>query len=107
MSKAKRFNSNKAPIYLVPADAVIEEAKVWGLGREKYGKDENDSTKENWERLWGDDTIEVVLNSLLRHTYSIKAGEVNDEESGLQHAAHIRCNAAMLIRYFNEIKVKK
>ena len=64
-------------------------------GAEKYDRN-------NWKKLWGDQTVEVVMASLLRHAFAIQKGEMLDEESGLPHAAHIRCNAAMLIRYYKE-----
>jgi hypothetical protein len=91
---AKRFNADKVDYTLVPTDALTEEAKVWMAGEKKYGRD-------NWQKLWGSDTVAVVLASLLRHAYAIQSGESHDAETGFQHAAHIRCNAAMLVRYFN------
>jgi hypothetical protein len=90
--KAKRFNSGKVDLSLLPVDACMEEAKVWMSGADKYGRN-------NWEKLWGDDTTNVVMASLLRHAFAILAGETHDPESGLLHAAHLRCNAAMLIKY--------
>ena len=91
---AKRYNSGKIDLTLIPVDAQRAEAEVWAKGAEKYGRG-------NWEKLWGKDTVSVVLASLLRHATAIQDGEINDPETGLQHAAHIRSNAAMLIRYFN------
>ena len=91
---AKRFNTGKPRVGLVPADAILEEAKVWTAGAAKYGD-------YNWEKLWGGSTVAVVMDSLLRHAMAIQQGESHDSETGYQHAAHIRCNAAMLIRYFN------
>lgn len=99
MSDAKRYNENKVDYTLVPTDALREEARVWMAGEVKYGR-------SNWEKLWGDNTVSVVLASLLRHAYAIQQGQSHDLESGLQHAAHIRCNAAMLVRYFNNLKPK-
>ncbi len=91
---AKRYNAGKPELSLIPHDAEAEEARVWMEGAKKYGRN-------NWKKLWGEDTVHTVLDSLLRHVNAIKQGEVYDEESRCQHAAHIRCNAAMLIRYFN------
>lgn len=91
---AKRDNLGKIDFTLIPLDAEEEEALVWMSGEQKYGR-------SNWEKLWGDQTLEVVMQSLLRHANALRRGEVRDQETGLQHAAHIRCNAAMLIRYFN------
>lgn len=96
---AKRYNSGKPELVdifkYIPQDAMLEEAAVWKMGAEKYGMN-------NWEKLWGDDTVKVVMSSLLRHAEAIVRGEINDKESGKQHAAHIRCNAAMLLRYFSK-----
>jgi len=94
---AKRFNDGKVDYTMVPLDALTEEARVWMAGEAKYGRD-------NWTKLWGEDTVNVVLASLLRHAYAIQSGEENDPESGLQHAGHIRANAAMLVRHFNSIR---
>lgn len=93
-SKATRFNEGKIDFTLLPIDALEEEAKVWMMGEVKYGR-------TNWTKLWGDDTIEVVMASLLRHAFAILKGEYLDKESGLHHGAHLRANAAMLIRYYN------
>ena len=92
---AKRYNQSKIDYTLIPTSAQAEEARVWAMGATKYGRN-------NWKQLWGDKTVEVVMASLLRHVYAILEGEVIDIESGHQHAAHIRCNAAMLIEYFSQ-----
>lgn len=97
--KAKRNNKGKVDMTLLPTDALRAEARVWMHGEQEYGRD-------NWQKLWGDDTINVVMASLLRHAFAIMDGEVYDEKSGEQHAAHIRCNAAMLIRYFSSSSEK-
>lgn len=100
---ADRFNDDKPQLSkifeYIPEDALLEEAAVWESGAKKYGK-------HNWEKLWGEDTPHIVMDSLLRHVASIVNGESHDKESGLQHAAHVRCNAAMLIRYFTKVKDK-
>lgn len=96
---ATRYNSNKPELSnifkYIPMDSLLEEAEVWKMGAEKYGM-------YNWEKLWGDDTVKVVSDSLLRHLNAIIQGESHDKESGKQHAAHIRANAAMLLRYFSK-----
>lgn len=89
---ALRFNQNKVDLTLLPAEACEQECRVWMMGEKKYGR-------YNWKKLWGPKTVEVAMASLLRHAFAILEGEVNDEESGLDHAAHIRCNAAMILEY--------
>lgn len=93
LSRAARHNQGKIDFTLLPIDALEAEARVWMLGEAKYGRD-------NWQKLWGDDTCTVVMQSLLRHAFAIVRGELLDRESGEHHAAHIRCNAAMLIRHY-------
>lgn len=95
--KAKRFNKGKIDFTLLPVDSLEAEARVWTKGMEKYGR-------RNWEKLWGEDTVEVACASALRHIYSILKGEHIDSETGEPHAAHVRCNMAMLIRHLNEEK---
>ncbi len=90
---ANRFNADKIDLSLLPVKACEEEAKVWMMGEKKYGR-------YNWQKLWGDKTTGVAMASLLRHAFAILDGEVTDKESGLYHAAHIRCNAAMLIEHY-------
>ena len=95
-NKAIRANQGKINYTLIPAAAQTEEAKVWMFGEGKYGRD-------NWRKLWGSETTNVVLASLLRHALAIQQGEVSDPESGLSHAAHIRANAAMLIEHYSNL----
>ena len=97
VEKAKRFNQGKTDFTLIPISAREEEARVWMLGEEKYGRD-------NWRKFWGDDTIKVILQSAYRHLAAIEQGEYIDSESGHQHAAHVRCNMAMIIEYLGQKK---
>lgn len=94
---ALRFNSNKVELTRIPIDAQLEEARVWMKGSIKYPDVAVDMA--NWEKLWGDRTLKICMDSLLRHAAAIMQGESNDPETGLLHAAHIRANAAMIIRY--------
>jgi hypothetical protein len=89
---ALRYNTGKVDFTLVPLDALEAEARVWMAGEKKYGRD-------NWTKLWAEDTINVVSASTLRHLFALMRGETHDPETGETHAAHIRCNAAMLHRY--------
>ena len=89
---AKRFNSGKVDMTLLPTAAMRAEARVWMKGEEKYGRD-------NWTKLWGEDTINLCMACALRHSTAIMDGELIDEESGQPHAAHIKCNMSMIIHY--------
>ena len=94
---ALRFNEGKTDYTLIPVEAQRQEAAVWKLGTEKYGKD-------NWKKLWGDESIHVIMASLMRHANAILEGELFDSESELPHAAHIRCNAAMILEYMKRLQ---
>lgn len=88
--EGKRHNTGKVDLSLLVPEAVEAECKVWMSGVEKYGR-------FNWKRgmPWT-----TVLGCLLRHTFAILRGEDIDPESGELHAAHIKCNATMLIYYY-------
>lgn len=90
----KRFNSGKARVELLVPEAMEAEAKVWAMGAEKYGE-------YNWQKgmKWT-----IVIGCLLRHIFAIMRGEDIDKESGQLHAAHIKCNASMLIYYHTHFK---
>ena len=89
---ATRYNDNKPDLTYLPKIACEQEALVWEFGAKKY-------SRNNWKKLLGDKTYEVANASLLRHAFAIANGELIDKESGLPHAAHIRCNAAMILEY--------
>jgi hypothetical protein len=88
--RALRHNSGKIRYDLIPPLANREYAKVWTQALEKY--DEG-----NWEK--GMPWTEVIA-SAMRHLEAIRIGEDIDEESGLLHASHLQCNAAMLTEYY-------
>lgn len=91
--QARRDNKGKIDLTMLPVKALEQESLVWMAGEQKYGRD-------NWKKLWGDRTIDVVMASLLRHSLRILEGESRDSETNLYHAAHIRANAAMLIEWY-------
>lgn len=76
-------------VQYMPERALVETTKVWEFGAKKYSKD-------NWRKgmKWS-----RVLKSLLRHAIAIGLGQFKDPETGLPHAAHIMCNACMLLEY--------
>jgi hypothetical protein len=59
---------------------------VWSFGAKKY-------QTHNWRKGL---TFLRILSALLRHAFAILRGEDRDPETGLLHAAHIRCCAGML-----------
>lgn len=94
-TQATRDNKGKVDLTYLPREALEQEARVWEFGATKYGRD-------NWTKLWGDDTIRVCMASAMRHMLAINSGELLDPESGLPHASHIRCNMAMILEYMKE-----
>ena len=85
-----RYNSDKLRYDLIPPLANRECAKVWTESLGKY-------PENNWEKgmPWSE-----VIASAMRHLEAIRLGEDIDAESGLLHAAHLQCNAAMLTEYY-------
>lgn len=93
---AIRHNSGKVDLSLLPRVAALEECKVWMHGEQKYGR-------SNWERLWGDKTVEVAGASAMRHLMDLLDGRMFDEETGLPNAAHVRCNMAMILQHMADV----
>ena len=86
---ASHQDSNKPRMELLPAAALTEWARAMTFGATKYG-DHNWRKGMAWTR---------VLGSLSRHLTSFMAGEDRDPESGVNHMAHVMCNAAFLLHY--------
>lgn len=93
--QAMRFNNNKIDLTYLPPNACKEWAKVFMGGAEKYERD-------NWKKMWGEDTIQVCMASLLRHVMAIQSGELIDPELGTAHAGNIMWNAAVIIEYMTQ-----
>lgn len=96
--KGLRYNTNKPKWSLVDFKSLESMVRVLEYGVEKYTvRDENGEVvtngKDNWKK--GMITSEVA-ESLLRHTFALLRGEINDPESGLPHIGHIMCNAMFL-----------
>lgn len=84
-----KYDFDKPAMGLIPQKALEEEGKVWGFGAKKYGT-------HNWRK--GLSTLRIC-GAIMRHTAAIMGGQDTDPESGLPHAAHVRCCAAMLIEF--------
>lgn len=81
-----RFNKGKLKWSLVEFDSLEDMVRVLEFGAEKYDA-------HNWKK--GLKTTEII-DSLLRHVYSLLQGEDVDKESNLPHTGHILCNAMFL-----------
>lgn len=81
--------SKLARVSLIPVYAQIEEAKVYGMGAEKYAP-------HNWRRgypwSWSYDAMQ-------RHLAQFWNGEDIDPESGLPHLAHARWHTGVLLEF--------
>lgn len=83
-----KADAGKPRYDLLPATAIDEMAKILTFGAEKYAPN-------SWRHV--EDGIERYRAALLRHTFAMQAGEINDKESGLPHAAHAMCCAAFIV----------
>lgn len=89
MSDAKKFDTNKVRVDLLPTESMFEIAKVLTFGANKYGE-------HNWRRgmAWS-----RVYAAAQRHMMKWNAGETHDEESGENHLAHAAVNLIFLLYY--------
>jgi len=83
-----RYNEGKLQWSLVDFDSLEDMVRVLEMGAKKYSPD-------NWKKGM---PIKEVIESMLRHTFALLRGEINDIESKLPHIGHIQCNA-MFISY--------
>jgi hypothetical protein len=89
MSDAKKFDSDKLRLDLLPSESLFEVAKVLQFGACKYG-DHNWKKGMQWSRLYA---------ATQRHLMKWNAGETTDSESGINHLAHAATNILFLIYY--------
>ena len=85
--KGIKYDLEKPRIDLLPYDALMEVAKVFTKGAEKY-------RAHNWEKGLEHHRL---FNSAMRHLYAYWSGEDNDPEFGISHLAHCGCNILMLL----------
>lgn len=98
--KGKKYDLGKPPMDLIPAEAEIEEAHVWGFGAMKYGR-------HNFRKGI---TYSQLIAAAKRHINAIQRGEDYDYDldcmdcnngnckmhSGRKHWACVRCCMGML-----------
>lgn len=87
--KAKHFSEGKVGLDQIPAEALLELGRVYQMGAMKYGRD-NWRAGTDWHEFYG---------SALRHLMKWWLGENLDEESGLNHLAHVMWNIVTLYYY--------
>lgn len=78
----KKYDSEKPQLCLLPPKALVEVGKVLSFGANKYAP-------ENWKKVA--DLENRYTSAALRHIFADMAGEVQDEETGLDHLAHAVC----------------
>lgn len=88
LKKDMKFDGGKPRMDLLPPDALLAVAEVLTFGAQKY-------EANSWKQVEGGK--ERYEAALLRHWAAFKLGETNDPESGLNHWAHIACNALFLV----------
>lgn len=89
-----KFDQGKPPLSWIPRTALEQEAQVFAYGGQKYGRN-NFKKGMKWTRL---------IDASLRHIYAFNDGEDVDNETGLSHLSHARCNLAILLYYIEHGK---
>jgi hypothetical protein len=92
MSGGVKYDQNKAPMDLLPNEALMQISRVLDMGAKKYGR-------YNWRK--GMDWSRVISASM-RHLTAFNDGEDIDPESGISHVAHAACNLMFLLTYIVE-----
>jgi hypothetical protein len=83
---AKKYDSGKPQLSLIPTEALEEAAKALAYGAGKYGRN-NFKKGHQWSRL---------VDAALRHLYALAHGQPIDEESGNTHLSHALASLCML-----------
>jgi len=78
----KKYDEEKAKLYLLPPKSILEVGKVLTYGADKYDA-------ENWRKV--DDLQNRYTSAALRHIFAHIDGEADDQETGLSHLAHAMC----------------
>lgn len=95
-----KYDSEKPPLDLIPADPLFEIAKVLAYGAKKYTITKDDGTvvsgKNNWRKgLY----ITQCLAAALRHIYQSLKGELIDKESQRSHLACAACEILFALEF--------
>lgn len=84
-----KYDYGKAPLSLLPGQALEMIAEVFGFGAQKYAR-YNWTNGFHWSRL---------IDSSYRHLNAFNAGKDLDDESKLSHLAHLGCCVLMLLEH--------
>lgn len=89
---AKKNDSDykeKPPMEYIPSEAILEVARVFGFGAQKYAPD-------NWREGF---KHRRLASAAMRHIVQYLDGQDLDDESGLEHLAHACCGLLMLLEH--------
>lgn len=98
MKEGTKYDNGKPPVaeFLLDfAPEIMEVAKVWKFGADKYAK-------SNWKKVEGGK--ERYMNALFRHLLQSET-EPADSESGMSHLVHAVFNALATLHF--EIEERK
>ena len=90
-----KYDTNKAPLALIPPQVINQIAEVLGFGAEKYGMNNwrDDGHNTEWSRTY---------SSIQRHLNAFWDGEDLDPESGKTHLAHAATQLVILMQHIND-----
>lgn len=86
-----KHDTNKPRMELIPAEALVPIAEVFGYGARKY-------EPFQWRRGPGMDYLRLY-GAVQRHLTAWHAGEDKDPESGLGHLGHAAADLLMLLSH--------
>jgi len=87
-SRAKKFDSGKPDLSLIPRVALDEEARAFMYGAEKYGRYNFHKGME----------VSRLIAAALRHITAYNEGAELDIESHVHHLGHARACLAMILK---------
>lgn len=88
MSSADKFDGDKPDLSLIPFIAMIEEARAFEVGANKYGR-------YNFEK---GHRVSKLVAALMRHAMAFQSGQDRDPVDGQHHLGSVRACAAMILR---------
>lgn len=97
-NKGVKNDNGKTRMSLLPFDALVAVAEVMTEGARKYNA-------HNWKYV--DNAEERYMDAMLRHIAAIQQGEeINYDDYGLSHIAHVATNALFLLHFYLEREKK-
>jgi len=88
-SKGMRFSAKKIEFGLIPKDALVEIARVYHVGAQKY-------EKNNW---LNDMNYSQMMEPLERHYMQWSMGNTTDPDTKCHHLSQVIWNAIALLTY--------